>query len=118
MSTTRLRTAGRASYVAAGFAAAVFLVSYAYGFLQQNLVWDIEEECELGAGVPFDLDYYASHADAPWWTFANPCNAGHDLVPSWVTPTAWTSFTLCAVLIVTAIGLRVVASRRAAAEAP
>ncbi|WP_166390536.1 hypothetical protein [Nocardioides ochotonae] len=115
MSTTRLRTAGLASYVAAAVAAAVFLVSYAYGFFRENLVWDVEEECELGDGVPFDLDYYASHSDAPWWTFTNPCNAGHDLVPSWVAPTAWTSFTLCAILTVTAIGLTFVASARAAA---
>ncbi|MQW77829.1 hypothetical protein GHK92_18315 [Nocardioides sp. dk4132] len=115
MSTTRLRTAGLASYVAAAFAAAVFLLSYAYGFFRQNLVWDVEEECEIYAGVPFDLDHYASHSDAPWWTFTNPCNAGYDLVPSWVTPTAWASFTLCVILTVTAIGLTFVASMRAAA---
>ena len=116
--TPRLRRAGLASYVAAAVAAAVFLVSYAYGFVQQNVVWDVEEECELRAGVPFDVDYHAAHADGPWWRFTHPCNAEHDLVSAWVTPTAWTSFTLCAVLTVAAIGLTFVASMRAAAEMP
>ncbi|WP_166390521.1 hypothetical protein [Nocardioides ochotonae] len=61
-----LVSAGAAA-LAAALAAAVCLASVACCFLQQDLVWDVEEEGVLRAEMTFDRDYHYSHVDAPWW---------------------------------------------------
>ncbi|MEI5673425.1 MULTISPECIES: hypothetical protein [unclassified Nocardioides] len=75
-----------------------------YGFFRAQLVWDPAEACGL-RGQTYDPDYVAAH-DPPWWAFRNPCNAGHDLVAGWVTPTAW------ALAVLTLLGLAVLVSAR------
>jgi hypothetical protein len=49
---------------------------------------DVAEECELGAGEPYDHEYRSQHAHEQLQLFplTTKCNAEYDLVPAWTNP--------------------------------
>ncbi|MEH0937813.1 hypothetical protein [Micromonospora psammae] len=80
------------------------LLLYVYG-LFSRVAYDIGETCDW-LGQHYDTGYRAEHWREPgrWFPLHNRCNAGYDLVPTYVNPSLVVLAVLtlgCAVMAVT-----------------
>ena len=97
---TPLSSWANGAFIALVVTAALCVVAVSSGWAGMQ----IEETCGLEHGQHFDVDHWVAHASQTRWPFSSPCNAEHDMVPSWVNPaiavTALTSVVCAGVLLV------------------